>query len=492
MSLSTLFWRPVNLFRSQEVRAASQHTSDWGLRRLSRSAAGEIKDKAMNTLEARYLNKKYSIYDANMRTLAVLSHSANAEIRGLVTNMLSVKLRGLNTRSLSGFDRETVISALVKAKEEIGPYIHMKAVGLFISSASPDELRRLAESKSPYVIRQVAGNPNTPRELRFGMALSNVHYCGMTAFETLASDLTESELEKLSCATSATVLHAVVRHPKTSKETLISLVLGAPQAVSLQAYRRLSPHLTSSEVLDLAEKILGYPPAYADVIIANIIEERRLSQDQLKQLFHKIIDRSDKYFIYHKRSFGALFTILAPSFTPDEFMALANGKNQEIRETIAAYPGTPREVLISLLLSESISSKALRALFNRMQGNLAPHELAQFFPKAEAHLKKEVARTPAVPWEKAAEYLGGIEEDEYQVEVGWSAGSAPEYYDYDGHPVGGEAAGPIFETRRGYVELTLSLVNDILRAHSANREKILGLLEKTNPKLFAALKANKA
>jgi hypothetical protein len=38
MALSTLFWRPVNLFRSREIRAWSKHTSIWGLGRIHKKS----------------------------------------------------------------------------------------------------------------------------------------------------------------------------------------------------------------------------------------------------------------------------------------------------------------------------------------------------------------------------------------------------------------------------------------------------------------------
>ena len=34
MRISSIFWRPVNLLRSRNIRAQSHHTSDWGLKRI--------------------------------------------------------------------------------------------------------------------------------------------------------------------------------------------------------------------------------------------------------------------------------------------------------------------------------------------------------------------------------------------------------------------------------------------------------------------------
>jgi hypothetical protein len=51
MAVSTVFWRPVNMFRGQAVRAGSPHTSNWGLGRLSRNT--EFSGLAINNLASR-------------------------------------------------------------------------------------------------------------------------------------------------------------------------------------------------------------------------------------------------------------------------------------------------------------------------------------------------------------------------------------------------------------------------------------------------------
>jgi len=56
MALATIFWRPINLLRSQSIRANSEHTSIWGLGRIYRKESylkASILDNVMNRIVAK-------------------------------------------------------------------------------------------------------------------------------------------------------------------------------------------------------------------------------------------------------------------------------------------------------------------------------------------------------------------------------------------------------------------------------------------------------
>lgn len=59
MGISTYFWRPVNLLRSPIIRAASPHTTTWGLARLS-NLYGKQDEKLQGAIEK---NLAYRIHD---------------------------------------------------------------------------------------------------------------------------------------------------------------------------------------------------------------------------------------------------------------------------------------------------------------------------------------------------------------------------------------------------------------------------------------------
>src|SRR3990167_9144611 len=60
MAISTLFLRPVNLFRSPEVRAKSPHTSFWVLARLSNLYGGK-NNKLQSSIENNLAHRMHEI-----------------------------------------------------------------------------------------------------------------------------------------------------------------------------------------------------------------------------------------------------------------------------------------------------------------------------------------------------------------------------------------------------------------------------------------------
>jgi hypothetical protein len=56
MTLTTIFWRPVNYLRGQAVRANSRHTSAGGLANLYLKGPSEIKEQVMVNLRERILS----------------------------------------------------------------------------------------------------------------------------------------------------------------------------------------------------------------------------------------------------------------------------------------------------------------------------------------------------------------------------------------------------------------------------------------------------
>jgi hypothetical protein len=64
MAISTLFWRPVNLFRSRETRARSKHTSIWGLARIYKKHRYYWHDVAAN-IENRTLTGNLTMKQAS-------------------------------------------------------------------------------------------------------------------------------------------------------------------------------------------------------------------------------------------------------------------------------------------------------------------------------------------------------------------------------------------------------------------------------------------
>ena len=59
MAVSTVFWRPINLLRSQSIRANSEHTSIWGLGRIYRresSLKASILDNVINRIAGKDLS----------------------------------------------------------------------------------------------------------------------------------------------------------------------------------------------------------------------------------------------------------------------------------------------------------------------------------------------------------------------------------------------------------------------------------------------------
>lgn len=91
MAISSLFVRPVNMVRSPMVRAASVHTSNWGLARLSvRADSVEMKREIFRNLSSRINNGTVSVvslYDFDRQILgeALKRSSENTLIRLVMT-----------------------------------------------------------------------------------------------------------------------------------------------------------------------------------------------------------------------------------------------------------------------------------------------------------------------------------------------------------------------------------------------------------------------
>ncbi|MFA4966719.1 MAG: hypothetical protein WC624_00660 [Candidatus Margulisiibacteriota bacterium] len=73
MGLSTVFWRPVNLFRSKETRAASPHTSNWGLVKIFyHGQDNSVKSAVVSNLSRRIDSGKLSLEEASMLPLDLI------------------------------------------------------------------------------------------------------------------------------------------------------------------------------------------------------------------------------------------------------------------------------------------------------------------------------------------------------------------------------------------------------------------------------------
>ncbi|MDD5382808.1 MAG: hypothetical protein PHH60_04040 [Candidatus Margulisbacteria bacterium] len=79
MGLNTVFWRPVNLFRSKETRAMSPHTSNWGLAKIFyRSQDNTVKAAVINNLAQRINSGELPVAEASRLPLDLIKKAVAA------------------------------------------------------------------------------------------------------------------------------------------------------------------------------------------------------------------------------------------------------------------------------------------------------------------------------------------------------------------------------------------------------------------------------
>ena len=244
----------------------------------------------------------------NLRTLVKLSRCPDPCVKQQASRNLAARLKDLDPKFLSRFDRETVIDALAFTDQLDYLLEYTSPFAKLVDGANEEELKKLAQSPSFGILSLVLENPKTSKSTKLEiikLAIDKRAHAALvdTAYKELREGLTSSDLGLMvdslmeskfitASPSSHELLTDLVQHPKTSRETKLKLCLSRPveynmslySQVSLAAYNSIVDTITSEELRQLAEssnievleKVGDHPktaPSNVARIVARIVSD---------------------------------------------------------------------------------------------------------------------------------------------------------------------------------------------------------------------------